>query len=29
MRQTIEAGAFVLFVLLMYLIAEIGSVAGF
>jgi hypothetical protein len=29
MRQTAEAGALLLFVVLMYLIAEIGSIVGF
>jgi hypothetical protein len=29
MRQAAEAGALFLFILLMYLIAEIGFVAGF
>jgi hypothetical protein len=29
MKQAAEAGAFLLFIVLMYLIAEIGSTAGF
>jgi hypothetical protein len=29
MRQTVEAAALVMFILMMYLIAQIGDIAGF